>query len=156
MAKKISFYEYRVRRIRRGRKASDAEPRPTIDNPSDAFEVAREFTKDAPREMFVVLCLDARNALMGAELIAIGTASNVSVHMREVFRVAIHVGATAIVVAHNHPSGDPFPSDDDCVITRRISMSGFLLGIPLLDHVVVTNNKYRSMAKDHPSLFEES
>jgi len=70
-------------------------------------------------------------------LVSRGTLDACLVHAREVFRAAIAGGAAAIIVAHNHPSGDPAPSADDCTLTRRLSEGGELLGIPVLDHVVL-------------------
>lgn len=86
--------------------------------------------------------LDARNKWIGAEIIAIGSMSGVQVHPREVFRAAIIAGAGSIIIAHNHPSGDLEPSPEDASLTARLAEAGELLGIPLLDHLIITDTDY--------------
>lgn len=100
------------------------------------------------QECFVVLALDAVNAPIGRpRIVAMGTVNGVEVHPRDIFRVAIARNAVSIIVAHNHPSGDTEPSLDDRALTRKISEAGKLLGIPLLDHIIVTpSGKYTSLA----------
>jgi len=95
-----------------------------------------------------VLALDAVNAPIGRpRIVAMGTVNGVEVHPRDIFRVAIARNAVSIIVAHNHPSGDTEPSLDDRALTRKISEAGKLLGIPLLDHIIVTpSGKYTSLA----------
>lgn len=89
------------------------------------------------RETFHVLLLDAGHRLIAREQVSEGTLTTSLVHPREVFRPAIRQAAAALVVVHNHPSGDPEPSSEDLAVTRRLVEVGRLLGIPLLDHVVV-------------------
>jgi DNA repair protein RadC len=91
----------------------------------------------ARREHFVGFYLNARNQLLARSLISIGSLSASIVHPREVFVPAIEKSAAGIIVAHNHPSGDPEPSPEDVSVTRRLADAGELLGIELLDHVVV-------------------
>lgn len=112
----------------------------------DAATVIRPLCRKE-QETFVVLSLNIRNMLLGAHVIAIGTAFSVEVHPRDVFREAIKRNAAAIVIAHNHPSGDPTPSAADYELTRRLRESGELLGIPVIDHVVVAGASYRSLAE---------
>lgn len=86
--------------------------------------------------------------MIGApRVVAIGSVHGVEVHPREVFRVAIERSAAGIVVAHNHPSGDPSPSADDTVLTARLRSIGELLGIPVVDHVIVTAASFYSFAE---------
>jgi DNA repair protein RadC len=95
----------------------------------------REFRR---QESFSVLLLDAKNQAIGrARRVSLGTANSVGVHPRDVFRLAIARNACAIIVGHNHPSGDVQPSEDDRLITQRLKEAGALLGIPVLDHIIV-------------------
>ena len=91
----------------------------------------------ADREVFVVLHLDTRNRVVAHEVTSIGSQNASLVHPREVFKAAILKGATSIILAHNHPSGDPAPSKDDIDLTHRLAEAGGLMGIQVLDHFVV-------------------
>ncbi len=97
------------------------------------------------REIFHVLCLNARNVLLADVRVAEGTMETCPVDPREVFRVALASKCTAIVVAHNHPSGDPHPSTMDVALTRQLMRAANLLGIKLLDHIVVGDGRYASL-----------
>src|SRR5262249_9656816 len=88
---------------------------------------------------FVVLLLNARHECVGVETVSVGSLNASIVHPREVFLPAVLASAASLVVAHNHPSGDPEPSEGDGAITRRLAQVGELLGIGLLDHVVVAS-----------------
>jgi DNA repair protein RadC len=92
------------------------------------------------QECVVVLALDRQHRLSGVRVVTIGTLSTSLVHPREVFRPAIALAAECIVMAHNHPSGDATPSAQDHAVTGRITESGRILGIDMLDHVIVTPN----------------
>ena len=92
---------------------------------------------DADRELFVVLALDARNRPIGTNIVSIGSLSASVVHPREVFKFAILANANALILAHNHPSGDPEPSQDDREITKRLQEAGTLMGIEILDHLIL-------------------
>ena len=101
--------------------------------------------KDFDREMFVVFHLDSRNRVICREIAHIGTLNACLVHPREVFKNAIVNGADSIILSHNHPSGDPTPSDNDRKITETLREAGKILNIPLLDHVIVGKKEYISM-----------
>jgi DNA repair protein RadC len=96
-------------------------------------------------ECFVVLLLNTRRRIKGHHLVSIGTLDTILVHPREVFRVAIVAAAAAIVVMHNHPSGEPDPSEADIRVTRDLMRAGQLLKIELLDHVIVGHEKHVSL-----------
>ena len=98
----------------------------------DSLEIA-----SSDREVFVVLHLDTRNRVVAHETTSIGSQNASLVHPREVFKAAILKGATSIILAHNHPSGDPAPSKDDIDLTHRLVEAGGLMGIDVLDHVIV-------------------
>lgn len=130
-----------VRTIARAERAYRFEAR---DPDAVASYVRAECKSD--RETFVALYLDSRARLVATKVIAIGTLSQVDVHPREVFRDAVRWGAHSIVIAHNHPSGDPDPSSADVDLTERVCSVGRLVGIPVLDHVVVTQARQVSLA----------
>lgn len=100
------------------------------------------------QECFVVLSLDAKHIPIGRPvMIAMGTVNAVEVHPRDVFRQAVKKNASAVIVAHNHPSGNLEPSSNDMDLTQRLTKAGEILGIPLLDHIVVSaSDKFVSFA----------
>lgn len=99
------------------------------------------------REHFVCLHLDAKNRLMSREAVSIGHLTSALVHPREVWKAAILASAASVAFAHQHPSGDPEPSREDIELTRRLVRAGELLGIPVLDHVVITAGGHVSLAE---------
>lgn len=98
----------------------------------------------ARKEHFLALHLNTRHVVVREELVSIGSLNASIVHPREVFRCAILESAASLILVHNHPSGDPTPSDDDIRITQRLSEAGELVGIPLVDHVVLGDDAYYS------------
>lgn len=92
---------------------------------------------DPEREMVVVVMLNTRMVATNHSLVSIGSLNESVVHPREVFRAAVATGAYGIFLMHNHPSGDPSPSDEDRLLTTRIKNAGKILGIPLIDHVII-------------------
>lgn len=111
--------------------------RPRIDSPEAADAVLRPHLVDKRREHFVALLLDNRHRLIRLSPVAIGSLSATLVHPREVFREAMVAHAAAIIVAHNHPSGDPEPSAHDLELTARLREAGEVVGIEVLDHLIV-------------------
>jgi DNA repair protein RadC len=91
------------------------------------------------KEHFWSVGVDAKNRIKYIDLVSLGTLTNSLIHPRETFRFAVMSGVCAIIVVHNHPSGDPTPSRDDIAVTERLKQAGDVLGIPLLDHVIVGN-----------------
>ncbi len=104
--------------------------------------------KDSRKEHFIAFYLDARRRVIKREIISVGIINAAIVHPREVFEPAIKNLAVAIIVAHNHPSGDPSPSDDDLALHKRMCKAGSILGISVLDHVIVTAEKYISFKEE--------
>ena len=100
--------------------------------------------KENKKENFVVLYLDARNKLIYKETVSIGSLNANLVHPREVFEPAVRYLAAQIVLAHNHPSGDPEPSEDDLVITKKLVESGKILGIEIFDHIIIVKDDFFS------------
>ena len=115
-----------------------------IQGPDDIVKWMRNITKREKREIFVAFYLTARNRIFRAQIISVGTLNASLVHPREVFRPAIRHSAAAVIVSHNHPSGDTSPSTDDTSISLRLKQVGELLGIELLDHIIVTSRSHVS------------
>jgi len=130
----------RVMMVREGRRR-----KPVIVNcPSDVMRVLGAEVRRLDREHFWRIDLDAKNEVLDYEVVSMGTLTASLVHPREVFKGAILSNASGIIVSHNHPSGDPKPSQDDKQTTRRLAEAGKLLGIPLLDHVVLAEHRFFS------------
>jgi DNA repair protein RadC len=123
--------------------------RPMIDSFERAVAVVRPQLVDKRREHFVALLLDARHRLIRISPIAIGSLSMTVVHPRELFHEAISAGAAAIIVAHNHPSGDPAPSPHDLEVTERLMEAGRVLGITVLDHLIIGSEGAVSLRGSH-------
>ncbi len=104
-----------------------------------------------PVEQFGVVLLDTKHRVLRTTLLSVGTLDASLVHPREVFRAAASAGAAALVLFHNHPSGDPTPSEDDVALTKRMIRAGDLMGITVIDHVIVAENRFCSL-KDHGDL----
>jgi DNA repair protein RadC len=98
-----------------------------------------------PVEQFGVVLLDTRHRLMGVRVISVGSADQSAAQPRDVYREAVIAGAPAIVVFHNHPSGDPGPSRGDIELTARLKGAGHLIGIALVDHIILADARYYSM-----------
>jgi len=111
----------------------------------DAFELCRAQFLGAHVEQFRVLNLDAKHRVRQNVVVSVGSLTSSLVHPREVFRLAVRTGAAAVVCVHNHPSGDPEPSQEDLEVTRRLAAAGRTLGIALLDHVVVGREGFVSL-----------
>ena len=113
-------------------------------SPQDVWEELKDI-RDNKKEHFVIFFLDARNQEIKREVISIGSLNANLIHPREVFEPAVRHLAAQIIVAHNHPSGDPEPSEEDLEITHRLVETGKVLDIEILDHVIVTKEKFLSM-----------
>lgn len=111
--------------------------------------------KNSDRESFFTISVDPQLNVLGIEETHKGTAGEVQVHPREVFKSAMLLNASAVIVAHNHPSGNAEPSRDDESLTRRLVKAGKLVGIPVLDHIVIGVDGCRSIATSLPKLFED-
>jgi len=116
----------------------------------DAGAVYSAFREEAElldRERFVVVLLDGKNRVLGFHVVSVGSLTAALVHPREVFKAAILANAAAVILAHNHPSGDPSPSAEDRALTARLRQAGELIGIRVLDHVVIGDGSYTSLAE---------
>ncbi len=114
----------------------------------DVQRLARSIfdTLDADKEHFVLLTMNNKNRVNGFKVVSTGSLTASLVHPREVWRAALHLCAAAVVFVHNHPSGDPAPSAEDQEITRRLKETGDMLGIRVLDHVVLGDDRFYSFS----------
>jgi DNA repair protein RadC len=117
-----------------------------IEDPRDAAALL-QFLVDEKREHFYAILLNSANQVLRKALIHIGTLTMSIVGPREIFREAVREGASTIIVAHNHPSGDPTPSPEDIEVTKQLVDAGILLDIPVLDHVIIGRGAYRSLSE---------
>lgn len=118
----------------------------TIESPEDVERFLRASLGTATQETFIVLGLDVRRRLQMIRTVAVGSAASVQVHPREVFRPMVQSGMHSVILVHNHPSGQAEPSDADVLLTHRLARVGELLGIPVVDHLVVSRTQLVSLA----------
>ena len=112
----------------------------------DAVAILGQYLEGTDREHFVVLLLDRKNKIIGINTVSIGSLTASICHPREVFKAAILSNAAAVICGHNHPSGDPTPSPEDKAMTTRLVEAGTLLGIQVLDHIVIGDDRHYSFA----------
>jgi DNA repair protein RadC len=115
-----------------------------LKTPKDSAAALMTVLQDQPNEVFAILCLTTKHRVIAYHEVSRGTLDSTLVHPREVFKAALLANAAAIIVSHNHPSGDPSPTLDDLDVTRRLVATGEVLGIPVLDHIVVGEGRYFS------------
>ena len=119
----------------------------TIKSPADIAALARDVLglHEAAEENFAIICLNTKNKIAGVHTVSIGSLNASIVHPREVFKAALLNNANGIICLHNHPSGDPEPSRDDIETTHRLVNAGNILGVKVLDHVIIGDNRYVSL-----------
>lgn len=132
--------------IELGRRLSRKDPseRPIIRSPQDAADLMMPELRYQTKEHFMALLLTTKNHVIARAMISIGSLNASVVHPRELFREAISYSAAAVILVHNHPSGDPEPSQEDISLTGQLVRAGNLLGISVLDHVIIGDGKYVS------------
>ncbi|HLL45493.1 MAG TPA: JAB domain-containing protein [Longimicrobiaceae bacterium] len=113
-------------------------------SPREAADLFRAYIGDSDREHVVAIFLDSQNRFIGLPTISVGTIEYCIVNPREVFKAALLCNATSLVLAHNHPSGDPAPSEDDIGLTRQLQEAAELLDIPMMDHIIIGESSYSS------------
>ena len=122
-----------------------AKPRPILRSPEDVVAEVRSQLKGKKKEHFLVVCLDTRNRSIDRKLVSMGSLDTSIVHPREVFKEAISCCAASVILAHNHPSGDPEPSKEDIELTKRLAKAGEIVGIDVLDHIIVCDEGFMSL-----------
>ena len=120
----------------------------TIRNAEDAFKYLADM-RQLPREQLRGLYLNGHNKIIRDEVISIGTVNANIVHAREIFRVAIECNAVAVILAHNHPSGEVTPSKEDIEVTAQLIQAGKIIGIRVLDHLIITKDSFQSVSSNY-------
>ncbi len=113
------------------------EPRPSIHNPDDVVAILQDELLKSDREKLVCIMLNAKNVVIGMDIVSVGSLTASIAHPREIFKSAILKNAASIILSHGHPSGDPTPSREDMQMTERVAKAGEILGIKLLDHIII-------------------
>ena len=121
--------------------------RDQVRSPADAAAVLAEYFSDRDREEFVVAFLDTANTLTGLHVASVGGLAASIVEPRQVFKAAVLANAAAVLLAHNHPSGNPEPSREDVAVTRQLVEAGKVMGIPVHDHLILTDHGHTSLAE---------
>ncbi len=130
-----------------GRRLSQkaAEKIEVVHGPEDAAHFAMPHFRHEQREHFAVMLLNTKNHILAMPDVSVGSLTASVVHPREVFRAAVRYAAAAMILLHNHPSGDPAPSREDIAVTERLVKAGKLMDIPVLDHIILGDNNFLSM-----------
>ncbi len=118
-----------------------------VTSPKDIAEIFIPLLKDELKEKFIIICLNSANKIIKFETISIGSLNSSVVHPREIFKAAIENSSASIILLHNHPSGNPEPSNEDIVITRKLVESGKILDIPVFDHIIIAGINYTSFVE---------
>ncbi len=120
---------------------------PVFSGPDEIASFYMERLRHEPREILMLIMFDRKNMVLGEEVLSVGTSNSSLISPAEVFRTALRKRAEFIVLLHNHPSGDPRPSREDREVTQRIRQCGELLEIPLMDHIIIGDNRYFSFSR---------
>ena len=123
-------------------------PKYRIETPLHAYHLLKDHLEAEKREVFIIILQDTKGFVINHEMISVGTLSNTLVHPREVFYPAIRHKAASIILAHNHPSGDPTPSKQDQKLTENLVNAGKMMGIPVHDHIIIGEQKFISMREN--------
>lgn len=136
-----------VAAVELGRRLSTRAAQKTekIEGPEDAARYMMPMLRYEQKEHFLVMLLDVRNRVIATSTISVGGLTSSIAHPREVFREAIRHSAAALILVHNHPSGDPSPSREDIQLTRQMMKAGDVMGIPVLDHIILANDEFISI-----------
>lgn len=136
-----------VAAVELGRRLSTRAAQKTekIEGPEDAARYMMPMLRYEQKEHFLVMLLDVRNRVIATSTISVGGLTSSIAHPREVFREAIRHSAAALILVHNHPSGDPSPSREDIQLTRQMMKAGEVMGIPVLDHIILANDEFISI-----------
>ncbi len=123
------------------------QTRDHVRSPADAAAVLQTYFQDRDREEFVVAFLDTANTMIGLHVASVGGLAASIVEPRQVFKAAVLANAAAVLLAHNHPSGNPEPSREDVAVTKQLVEAGRVMGIPVHDHLILTGDGYTSLAE---------
>jgi DNA repair protein RadC len=118
-----------------------------VTSPQEIADIFIPILRDENKEKFIVVCLNSANKIIKYETISIGNLNSSIVHPREIFKVAIDCSSASIILIHNHPSGNPEPSNEDVSITKKIVESGKIMDIPVFDHLIIAGESYTSFVE---------
>jgi len=118
-----------------------------ITSPQEIAEIFIPLLRDELKEKFIIVCLNSANKIIKHEVISIGNLNSSVVHPREIFKAAIEQSSASIILIHNHPSGNPEPSNEDISITKQIVDAGKILDIPIFDHIIIAGNTFTSFVE---------
>lgn len=118
-----------------------------ITSPEDIADILIPILRDENKEQFIIICLNTANKIIRKEIISVGNLNSSIVHPREVFKVAVENNAASIILVHNHPSGNPEPSNEDISITKKLVEAGKMMEIPVYDHIIIAGNNYTSFVE---------
>ncbi len=118
-----------------------------ITSPQDVADIFIPLLRDEIKENFYVVCLNSANKIIRNEIVSVGNLNSSVVHPREIFKAAIENNSASIILIHNHPSGNPEPSNEDISITRKIVESGKIMDIPVFDHIIIAGNGFTSFVE---------
>ena len=118
-----------------------------VSSPKDIADIFIPLLKDELKEKFMLVCLNSANKIIKYETISIGTLNSSVVHAREIFKAAIENSSASIILIHNHPSGNPEPSNEDISVTKKLVETGKVLDIPVYDHLIIAGNTYTSFVE---------
>ena len=116
-----------------------------ITSPEDIAEIFIPILRDEVKENFIVVCLNSANKIIKHEVISVGSLNSSIVHPREVFKVALENNSANIILLHNHPSGNPEPSNEDILVTRKLVEAGKVMDVQVFDHIILAGDKFRSL-----------
>lgn len=126
----------------------ESEKKPVVKTPEDVVSLVQKKLKGKKKEHFLVLSLDTRGKLIKTSEVSVGSLDSSIVHPREVFKEALTASAASVIFVHNHPSGEPEPSEDDLKLTRRLADAGNILGVDVLDHVITGDDDFKSLKRE--------
>jgi DNA repair protein RadC len=132
----------------RWEKSSRGKSKPVVKTPEEAYHELKGKSRDQKKEHFWAILLDTRNQVIKTVEISIGSLDTSIVHPRELYKEAIAASASSVIIAHNHPSGNPEASQDDIQLTRRLIEAGTIMGIEIVDHIVIGEGKFISMKRE--------
>lgn len=121
------------------------QKRPRITSTDDVVVMVLPHMRNLKQEHFMAVLLDSKSRIIRCKTISVGSLDSALVHPRDVFRPAIVHSASSLIVVHNHPSGDPTPSDEDILLTRELCLCGKMLGVEILDHIIIGDSDYVSL-----------
>jgi DNA repair protein RadC len=133
-----------ARRVFTKNEIAEEDKQRELSSAKEIYNLAKSKITSYMKEHLIVLSFDSRNRFLGMDTVSVGTLNANLIHPRETFDAAIRRHADHIVVAHNHPSGNPEPSEDDLEITKRLVEAGKILGIEITDHIIITKNRFFS------------